>query len=74
MAKNLQGLALAHSEKGDYEVAKPLVSEAGYLVQKYAFISKVELSEKIRLIIAKSECLKHRLKPISVNLTQQVSS
>jgi hypothetical protein len=35
IAKNLQGLAMAHSEKGDYEVAKPLVNESGIIIAKY---------------------------------------
>ena len=34
MAKNLQGLALAHGEKGDYEISQPLIIEAAKIVEK----------------------------------------
>ena len=34
LAKNLQGLSLAHAEKGDYQVAKPLIVEATEIVKR----------------------------------------
>jgi tetratricopeptide (TPR) repeat protein len=36
-AKNLQGLALIHAEKGEYEISKPLIKEASSVVLKYGF-------------------------------------
>ena len=32
--RNLQGLGLAHAEKGDYEVSQPLLNEAGFITGK----------------------------------------